>query len=552
MSHPNNFRNNLAESVFQLKYAQGSSDTWHNLAQRLVDHVCGGTDPLMSQSDRDQLVQYIYERKIMPGGRYLYYAGRDAAFFNNCYLLKAEEDTREEWGALAERASSCLMTGGGIGVDYSRLRASGAALKRTGGVASGPLPLMHSINEIGRSVMQGGSRRSAIYASLDASHGDAGDFLKVKNWDEYPVGDTGKTLADIKSADFNFPCPLDHTNISLNYSDSWLESEDRHLDPIFVANVRQAMMTGEPGFSFNFGAQADETLRNACCEVTSRDDSDVCNLASVNLAEVGDLEEMADVVTLAQQFLLCGTLRADLPYQKVHDVRALNRRLGLGLMGIHEWLLKRGIDYSVNPELRSWLSVYRDESTKAGNEMADFVGVSRPVAHRAIAPTGSISILAGTTSGIEPVIYSAYKRRYLTGSSTWKHQFVIDATTRHLVEEIGINPANIETSSTLASYPEKRIRFQASVQAYVDMAISSTLNLPQWGSELNNDDRVEQFARIISEYAPRLRGLTCYPDGSRGGQPIVEVPYSEALGNENVEYLEHDICDITGGGTCAS
>jgi hypothetical protein len=95
--------------------------------------------------------------------------------YNNCYLLRAEEDTREEWSAVTWRAMSCLMTGGGIGIDYSRLRPAGKALSRTGGTASGPIPLMSAINEIGRNVMQGGSR-GALLSTL-ASIGNMRTFL---------------------------------------------------------------------------------------------------------------------------------------------------------------------------------------------------------------------------------------------------------------------------------------------------------------------------------------------------------------------------------------
>jgi len=83
------------------------------------------------------------------------------------------------------------------------------------------------------------------------------------------------------------------------------------------------------------------------------------------------------------------------------------------------------------------------------------------------------------------------------------------------------------------------------------MSISSTINLPPWGSKENNEDRVGEFAGLLSQYAHRLRGFTCYPDGSRGGQPITEVPYEEALTHKGVTFEEHDICDITGkGGSC--
>ena len=277
--------------------------------------------------------------KFIPGGRYLYYAGRPNKFFNNCYLLKAEEDTREDWADLSWKAESCLMTGGGIGVDYSVYRAAGSPIHKTGGVASGPIPKMNMTNEIGRRVMQGGSRRSAIYASLNWQHGDIRDFLKAKDWQNMPIAGTGKSLWDIKQEDFNFPAPLDMTNISINYDTDWLMEYYSTGEPgdIFTENVRQAMRTAEPGFSFNFFDKNDETLRNACTEVTSADDSDVCNLGSLNLGRIDTIKEFSDVVELATKFNMW-YLKAQLPYRKVYGVREKNRRLGLGLMGLHEWL----------------------------------------------------------------------------------------------------------------------------------------------------------------------------------------------------------------------
>lgn len=253
------FRNSFGENIFRFKYAQGPGDTWEKLADRLVEDVCGsrgGLLPaLMSNEDRHALGEAIKRMQFIPGGRYLYYAGRPYKAYNNCYLLRAEEDTREEWSNVTWRAMSCLMTGGGIGIDYSRLRASGKALSRTGGTASGPIPLMSAINEIGRNVMQGGSRRSAIYASLNWQHEDISQFLTAKNWS-----------ADLKAAkeeNFNAWAPLDMTNISVNYDDKALAGGLAD-NAIFKQNVRQAMETGEPGFSFNFGDKQEETLRNAC------------------------------------------------------------------------------------------------------------------------------------------------------------------------------------------------------------------------------------------------------------------------------------------------
>lgn len=559
MTEKNRFRNSFGGNVFRLKYAQGPGDTWDKLSERLVEDVCGtrgGTvGCLLSKQDSSDLVEYIKTMRFLPGGRYLYYAGRPYKAYNNCYLLRAEEDTREEWSAVTWRAMSCLMTGGGIGIDYSRLRASGKALSRTGGTASGPIPLMSAINEIGRNVMQGGSRRSAIYASLNWKHEDIDSFLSIKNWSQ--------VVKEQKSLDFNFPGMLDMTNISVNYDDAalqpfrYMDSEARgnklSLNPVFLENCRQALETGEPGFSFNFGDKENETLRNACTEVTSEDDSDVCNLGSINLGNIKTIEEFRDIVALSSKFLVCGTLRADLPYDKVYKVREKNRRLGLGLMGVSEWLLQRGYRYEVVEELKQWLEVYRDESKKAADEHCDRFYISRPVAYRAIAPTGSIGILAGTTTGIEPLFAVAYKRRFLTEGTKWKYQYVVDGAAQELIQQYGVDPDSIETALDLADDYERRIKFQADVQDFVDMSISSTINLPEWGSKWNNETRVGDFAKVLAKYAPRLRGLTVYPNGSRGGQPLTRVDYAEAIKHRDVIYDEIiDVCDLTGGGTCGS
>jgi hypothetical protein len=856
----NRFKTSFAQNIFRQKYAQGPSDDWDALADRLVEDVCGsrgGTLPvLMSEGDRRELAQHIKEMRFLPGGRYLYYAGRPNKYYNNCFLLRAEYDTREEWAELLWRASSCLMVGGGIGVDYSRLRPAGKPLSKTGGLASGPVPLMQMMNEVGRGIMQGGSRRSAIYASLNWQHEDIPDFLRAKNWSD--------EVKAMKERNFNAWAPLDMTNISVNYDDASIRhSLGLENNSVFIENCYQAMRTGEPGFSFNFGDKENETLRNAplgpdtyvltidgykqirdivgstvkvwtgkqwantvfnktmenasvvrvymsggreivaeptheffledgtkkpakdlqegdnlliqlnnevdsflctkhytlgyiygdgtfhrsypradvsfctdasrdcfdnfdkdlltswnysdsrgylraytknhnlfanrhkevfpedlfgkptaeqcsflaglfdadgnyvaergavrvaskheaflqgvrrlleslgilagistagfstygqtqgymltvyseytsrfakiiptkrlkvssydsyrkakikvlsvedagysdvyccdvvvdehsfmaegiivsnCTEVTSEDDSDVCNLGSINMGNIENLEQFKSVVQLASKFLVCGTLRADLPYDKVYRVREKNRRLGLGLMGIHEWLLQRGQRYEVTNELKQWLEVYRTESEKSANEHCDRYYISRPVAYRAIAPTGTIGILAGTTTGIEPLFAVAYKRRYLTDGTKWKYEFVVDGTAQNLIDKYGVKPETIDTALDLAHDYERRIKFQADIQDYVDMSISSTINLPQWGSKENNEDRLPSFATCLAKYAPRLRGFTCYPDGSRGGQPLTVVPYEEAIRHKGTVFEEVDICELTGhGGSC--
>ena len=207
-------------------------------------------------------------------------------------------------------------------------------------------------------------------------------------------------------------------------------------------------------------------------------------------------------------------------------------------MGLHEWLLKRGYKYEMNDELKQWMKVYDSETTRSANEHCDRLFLNKPKGYRAIAPTGTIGILAGTTGGVEPIYAVAYRRRYLTDGTRWKHQFVVDGTAQALIDN-GIKPDDIESAVDLATEPERRIKFQYELQKYVDHAISSTINLPEWGTELNNEDKVKDFATIVKKYASGLRGLTVYPDGSRGGQPISTVPYEEAHSKKGVIYEDN-------------
>jgi len=571
---PEPFRTDLAVEIFNNKYKHLHAETWNQLSETLVEDVVNGH---LSSPDKSALIQAHKEMKFIAGGRYLYYAGRPNRFFNNCYLLKAIEDNREDWANLSWKSESALMTGGGIGIDYSVYRPAGSVINKTGGFASGVIPKMKMINEIGRNVMQGGSRRSAIYGSLNWQHGDINEFLGIKAWNEMFVDGAfteegaKATIAYLKEKNFNYSAPLDMTNISVNYDNEFLEQvyqSDIHaiatnlargtelsfmeLPKVYLENVRRAMMSGEPGMSFNFFDKENETLRNACTEVTSEDDSDVCNLGSINMSRIDTIEEFKEVVGLASKFLLCGTLVAQLPYAKIYEVREKNRRLGLGLMGVHEWLLKRGYRYEVVDELREWLTVWKNESERAANELADKLSISRPMAYRAIAPTGTIGILAGTTTGIEPLFGVAYKRRYLEGNDSWKYQYVVDGTSKVLIDQLGVDPNSIETALDLAKDPERRIKFQADIQDFVDMSISSTINLPAWGTELNNESKVRMMAKTLLKYAHRLRGFTVYPDGARGGQPLTPVDYSEAVLKEGEVFEEQfmDVCDLTGGGTC--
>jgi ribonucleoside-diphosphate reductase alpha chain len=440
------------------------------------------------------------------------------------------------------------MTGAGIGIVCSDLREEGAPIRKTGGLSSGPLALMKIVNETGREVMQGGARRSAIWAGLHWNHPDVLKFVHIKDW-------TPEVRA-LKAKDFNFPATLDMTNVSVILDDDFFEAYNNPKNPqhslaknVYWETVRQGLKKGEPGFSVDVGPNANENLRNACTEVTSEDNDDICNLGSINVARVRDLDHMRDLVDIATAFLLAGTVYSDVPYADIDKTRTKNRRLGLGVMGLHEWLLKNGKAYGPDDELGEYLKVYAT-STQVATRWAKQWKLSKPKKTRAIAPNGTIGIVAETTTAIEPLFCVAYKRRYYKGTLV-QYEYVVDPVAQRLIDQ-GVKPEAIEDAYSLAENVERRIAFQAWVQQFVDHGISSTVNLPPWGSEFNNEKTVQSFGTMLLQYLPKLRGVTLYPDGARDGQPLTVVSYATAMNHkDNVFKEQADVCEISGkGGSC--
>jgi ribonucleoside-diphosphate reductase alpha chain len=539
----------FALTTFQEKYAgtlpDGSLETWDDMSHRVATKVMKAVDA--PKTLVREIEDAIKAKKFVPGGRYLYAAGKPFHQTQNCLLMRVQ-DSREGWAEHTSNVFMALMTGAGIGAVYSDLRPFGAKIRKTGGTASGPLPLMQATNELGRAAIQGGKRRGAIWAGLHWNHQDCMKFVHMKDW--------SPEVRAMKERDFNFPATMDYTNISVILDTAFFKAyenpknKDHDLaHKIYWEVVGQMLKTGEPGFSVNVGGDDGEDLRNACTEITSRDDSDICNLGSINMARITSLEEFKRLVNIAIAFLMAGTVYSDVPYPKVDRVRSKNRRLGLGLMGLHEWLLKNGKEYGPDSDLREYLECYRDESDVAAAAWATEWNLSVPVKVRAIAPTGTIGIVAETTTGIEPIFCVAYKRRY-RDADVLNYQYVLDPTAKRLVDA-GVDPEVIEDAYSIDV--ERRIQFQAWVQQYVDHGISSTINMSEWGSETNNVKGVKKFGEMLVAYLPKLRGITCYPDGARGGQPLSPVKYDTAQKHVGQIFVEgYDVCDRFKAGSCGS
>ena len=532
MHEMSSFAKTIMEQKYSHKKSDGSLETWDEIARRVAENVMGAVNAPKELIDAIRKV--ITEKKFIPGGRYLYASGRPYHQVCNCLLLSAE-DSREGWAELLRKASMALMTGAGIGVNYSKVRPEGDLIMKTGGIATGPLALIQMVNEVSRGVIQGGSRRSAVLAILSWKHQDIYKYITIKNWPDH--------IRELKGKDVNFPATMDGTNISVQLDDEFFEAFHNtshtlhpHASSVYWAVIGQMLQTGEPGFTVDVGVNHGETLRNApvsadthvltlngyvavrtivdipvviwtgkrwagsvmfertmrdasivrvslsngkfikcepshefliefrrndcvggecigidrikagslrpgdichtgitdagiecggkmvvvdsveflhekedvyCCnvgaeehsfmaegviisncgEITSADSDDICNLGSVNMARISSLEEMRTVVALGTAFLLAGSVYSDVPYEEVRKVRDKNRRLGLGLMGLHEWLLIRGKAYGPDEELERYLEIYAGNKEIAAG-YADAWGLSRPVKTRAIAPTG--------------------------------------------------------------------------------------------------------------------------------------------------------------------
>lgn len=465
---------------------------------------------------------------ITVDGRHEFYAR--GVLVRNCYGLVAE-DSREDWGELLKTSTICLAMGGGVGIEYSKIRPSGTPINAMGGVASGPIALMQMVNSIGRYVMMGGSRRSAIWAGLRWDHPDVESFVQVKDWDE--------NYREMKSRRYDYEAPLDQTNVSVVIDNEYLDklrSGDPGVQKLHQMICGYMLRTGEPAFRNQSLILRDDptgSTGNPCQESVLNHEG-TCNLGSIVMPRIRDLRHLEYVTRIAVQFLYNGSVKATYPTSNIAAQAERHRRIGLGFMGLHEWMLLNGGRYEWSPRLASWLSTWQQVSDDEATRYAKQHNGARSQVVRAIAPTGTISIIAQTTSGIEPIYALAYKRRYYE-HGTLKFQYVIDPTAQRLIDQ-GVAPESIEDAFGLSHDIERRINVQAHIQEYVDQAISSTVNLPSWESMGPED--VTRFEQLMTEYLPRLKGVTTYPDGARSGQPITHVPYAEAAADLGVAFTE--------------
>lgn len=549
------FEQQFAYDIYAARYKHPQDGDWAGTTKRVV----GAVMPSLYHAPRaPQNVGYISDatervaalmgrREFCPGGRYLYAAGRDLHQVNNCVLLRPE-DSREGWADLGYRADMATMTGAGIGVWYGDIRPAGSLIRRTGGLASGPMGLMRKTNDGGRELLQGGNRRCAIWAGLPWWHPDVFALIESKDWPEW--------LREAKQNDPEVTAPMDRTNISVTLDDAFFDtyhgapldpgfyleqqrkrdtwgwehsgerapdgsSWTRWADRVYRTAVAHMLRHGEPGFTVDRGEKSGEVLRNACTEITSADDSDVCNLGSLVLSRFDDPQQFGSAVRDAVLFLTAGSVYSDVPYEKVAEVRDQNRRLGLGLIGVHEFLIQNHVRYGTD-EAFEVLEPFMREYGRAleyAIDGQDRLGISRSKGASAIAPNGTIGIVMESTPSGDPMFSKAEVRTVVEASvhgPDRRHDYpVVDLVAQRAAQN-GVPLDLVEDAYDLAEEPERRLAQTAYLQQHVDHAISGTVNLP---AVIVDPGEAKLIGDTLMSYLPSLRGITFYPDGARAGQP---------------------------------
>lgn len=466
-----------------------------------------------------------------------------------CYVLPIEDDLDDIFDRVKD-AATITKQGGGIGYAFSRLRASGSIVTSSGGQASGPVSFIENFDVAAKTVKQGGRRRAAQMGVLRVDHPDILQFIDVK------------ALDNVSLANFNLSVAVtDAFMEAVNNEQNYTLFDPRTGSPVgelYAPDVwhrlaEKAWVGGDPGVVFLDKANAAHANRhlglietpNACSESFMLP-WETCILGSVNLAahvedgimRFGRLAESCHELT---RFLDNTIDVSAYPLPQIEARTKSTRRIGVGVMGLADAMIECGIQYDSERGVEFAQRVMREVQTAVhassealaqergcypawvGSKSYNAGRMMRNTDPVVIAPTGTISIIAGVSSGIEPLFAVEYERNVLDG--------------RRLVEAHplkGVAPDHLLRTAHDIS-PEWHLRMQAAVQRYTDNAVSKTINMPHEAS-VEDVKRAYQMA-----YNFDLRSVSIYRDGSKVGQVLVvaEQPDNAHLCPQCADRLVH-------------
>jgi|TARA_R110001583_G_scaffold46195_9_gene145231 ribonucleoside-diphosphate reductase alpha chain len=563
----------LGDTIFKQRYARSESETWEAACDRVATHVAQAENG-SREKWRGRFYQKLSEGMFVPGGRIWYGSGRAKGQLLNCFVVPTD-DSREGWGQTVKDMLIISGTGGGVGTNYSPIRPRGTPIKGTGGEATGAVSLMEIINQTGEVIKAGGGRRTALMMCLRYDHADIMEFLNAKLDLERLNNANVSVLVD----DDFFKQVENNEDIVLKFRDRPILDDDGvertiPAQELWGKIIENSYASAEPGI-LNIGlANKMNNIHyykpliatNPCGEIWL-EAYGCCCLGAVNLAqhiEDGEMnwESLADTVTVGVR-LLDNVLDVNqYPIKEIEINCQKVRRIGLGIMGLGHALVKMGYKYGSEEgnaqvdkimkfikersyEASTFLAVERG-SFEAYNENFLNSGFVKTLPRRikqnirehgvrncallTIAPTGTTSMVMGTSSGIEPIFAPGYIRRYYDSDNKsndriLKEEIVVDPLFKELYES-GADMDSFVATKDLSV--RNHMEVQAICQKHIDNSISKTINIP-------NDYDINDYGDLMLEFGPQLKGMTVYRQGSRGNEPLSPVTVEQAI-----EYLENE------------
>ena len=571
-------------------------ETVDGLFHRVADSIAEADRHFDPQADVAATAQEFYrmmtELEFLPNSPTLMNAGRPLGQLSACFVLPVADSMEDIFDAI-KNAALIHKSGGGTGFSFSRLRAKGSTVNSTGGVASGPVSFMKVFNAATEAVKQGGTRRGANMGILRVDHPDILEFITCKN-------DTREIT--------NF-------NISVGITEAFMRAVEQGgdydlIDPaskqvtghlnaqdVFEKIVSSAWQTGEPGIIFLDRLNRDNVVpgqgeiesTNPCGEQPLLP-YESCNLGSINLVKhlkktakgyELDRVKLEKTIRTAVHFLDNVIEVNKYPLPEIDQVTRATRKIGLGVMGFADMLLYLGIPYNSDEGVAMGEHVMElvntighEESVKLAQTRGAFplfeesiLKGGAPIRNgtvTTIAPTGTLSILAGVSSGVEPVFAYAYIRNVMDNT----HLVETNAILREKLEELGIYSEElmkkVVEAGTLAHIDEIpdsvkkvfvcahdvspiwHVKMQAAFQRHTDNAVSKTVNFP-------NSATREDVAEVYQlAFTLGCKGTTIYRDGSRNEQVLNigkvndgKETAKEATGDPMVDAVLEADCDGT-------
>ncbi len=510
---------------------------------RVAKHVALAEKPQARQTYADKFYWMMSNGYFLPNTPTLINAGNELGQLSACFVIPVGDSIEEIFDHI-KNVAIIHKTGGGTGTNYSELRPEGALVSTTKGEASGPISFMRIVNEAIEQVKQGGVRRGAKMGILNYDHPDIMKFIKAKT-EEGVLNNFNLSVAFDRKF---FDCLESNGEYELVFGQKVYGKVK--ASEIFDLITKSAWNNGEPGFIFLDRINEKNTVpglgritaTNPCGEQPLLS-YESCNLGSVNLFKLGDDEQLLrEVVRFAIRFLDDVIDVNEYPLEEIHRQTRLTRKIGLGVMGWADFLYKKQIPYDSDKalEVANYLmKIIDEEAVSASSNLArargNFPAIElsiyqqpmRNATMTTIAPTGSISIIAGCSSGIEPNFALCFKKKVVDKNDRTKfteieifnpalEQLDLKQSDLEIVRETGSLqntslPKEIKTAfkTAIEIDPMWHLYHQATFQIYTHNAVSKTINLP-------NNATVESIKKIFLEaHKMGCKGLTVYRVGSR-------------------------------------